>query len=63
MRALRRRVTVADTREAPPQLAALQAELPGVRFVGGAFSAALVEGTAIRAVFRSPGLRLRPSPR
>jgi len=49
-------VTVADTREAPPQLAVLRAELPGAAFVGGAFSAALVEGSAVRAVYRSPGL-------
>ena len=49
-------VTVADTREAPPQLATLQAEWPEVKFVAGPFSAALVEGTAVRAVFRSPGL-------
>ena len=49
-------VTVADTREQPPQLAALQAEWPGVRFVAGPFTAALVEGTAVRAVLRSPGL-------
>ncbi|SOD30316.1 UDP-N-acetylmuramoylalanine--D-glutamate ligase [Variovorax sp. YR752] len=49
-------VTVADTREAPALLATLQAELPGVTFVGGPFSAALVEGTPIRAVYRSPGL-------
>jgi UDP-N-acetylmuramoylalanine--D-glutamate ligase len=49
-------VTVADTRDAPPQLAALQAEWPGVRFVSGPFSARLVEGTSVRAVFRSPGL-------
>jgi len=49
-------VTVADTREQPPQLAALQAEWPGVRFVAGPFTAALVEGTSVRAVFRSPGL-------
>ena len=49
-------VTVADTREAPPQLATLQAEWPQVAFVGGPFSAALVEGTPVRAVFRSPGL-------
>ena len=49
-------VTVADTREAPPQLGTLQAEWPQVQFVSGAFSAALVEGTSIRAVFRSPGL-------
>ncbi len=49
-------VTVADTREAPPQLATLQAEWPDVRFISGTFSAALIEGTPIRAVFRSPGL-------
>jgi UDP-N-acetylmuramoylalanine--D-glutamate ligase len=49
-------VTVADTRDTPPQLAALQAEWPAVRFVAGPFAASLVEGTAVRAVFRSPGL-------
>ena len=50
------KLTVADTREAPPQLEALRAELPDAVFVGGPFSAALVEGTAVRAVYRSPGL-------
>ena len=49
-------VTVADTRDTPPQLPALQAEWPDVRFVSGPFSASLVEGTSVRAVFRSPGL-------
>ncbi len=49
-------VTVADTRDMPPQLAALQAEWPAVRFVSGPFVASLVEGTSVRAVFRSPGL-------
>ncbi|WP_353238820.1 UDP-N-acetylmuramoyl-L-alanine--D-glutamate ligase [Limnohabitans sp.] len=49
-------VTVADTRAAPPQLAALQAEWPSVRFVAGPFSADLVQGTSVRAVFCSPGL-------
>jgi UDP-N-acetylmuramoylalanine--D-glutamate ligase len=49
-------VTVADTRDTPPQLAALRAEWPAVRFVSGPFVASLVEGTAVRAVFRSPGL-------
>lgn len=49
-------VTVADTRETPPQLAVLQAEWPAVRFVPGSFAADLVEGTTVRAVFRSPGL-------
>jgi UDP-N-acetylmuramoylalanine--D-glutamate ligase len=49
-------VTVADTRELPPQLHALQAEWSAVRFVSGPFAANLVEGTSVRAVFRSPGL-------
>jgi len=49
-------VTVADTRETPPQLGTLQAEWPAVRFVSGPFAASLVEGSAVRAVFRSPGL-------
>ncbi len=49
-------VTVADTREAPPQLPALRAQLPQARFISGPFGPALVEGTDIRAVFRSPGL-------
>ncbi|MEX8192695.1 UDP-N-acetylmuramoyl-L-alanine--D-glutamate ligase [Comamonas guangdongensis] len=49
-------VTVADTREAPPHLATLQAELPGVRFVAGEFSAALVDGRGLSSVYRSPGL-------
>lgn len=49
-------VTVADTREAPPFLPALQAELPGVRFVAGEFTAALVDGQSLSSVYRSPGL-------
>lgn len=49
-------VTVADTREAPPLLATLREELPDVAFVGGAFTPELVQGTAVRAVYRSPGL-------
>ena len=49
-------ITVADNREAAPQLTTLQAEWPEARFVSGPFSAALIEGTSVRAVFRSPGL-------
>jgi len=49
-------VTVADTRSAPPQLAALQRDVPTARFVSGAFGSLLVEGTDVRAVFKSPGL-------
>ncbi|PKO60629.1 MAG: UDP-N-acetylmuramoyl-L-alanine--D-glutamate ligase [Betaproteobacteria bacterium HGW-Betaproteobacteria-18] len=48
-------VTVADTRNAPPQWAALQRDVPTARFVGGAFAAALLQG-GITAVFKSPGL-------
>jgi len=49
-------VSVADTRDAPPQLATLQAEWPQVKFVSGPLVADLVEGTPVKAVFRSPGL-------
>ncbi len=49
-------VTVADTRDTPPQLAVLQHELPQVRFVAGPFDASLVEGQGVHAVYRSPGL-------
>ena len=49
-------VTVADTRDAPPQLAALREQVPGALFVPGTFSAELVEGKDLHAVYRSPGL-------
>jgi UDP-N-acetylmuramoylalanine--D-glutamate ligase len=45
---------VADTRAAPERLAALRACVPDVRFVGGPFGAALLEGIDFIAV--SPGL-------
>jgi UDP-N-acetylmuramoylalanine--D-glutamate ligase len=48
------KVTVADTREAPPQLDALRQQVPDARFVGGAFDTALAGGQ--RLVLRSPGL-------
>ena len=47
-------VTVADTREAPPQLASLQAEIPTAVFIAGPFNAALAQG--MQAICRSPGL-------
>nr|WP_231495570.1 UDP-N-acetylmuramoyl-L-alanine--D-glutamate ligase [Hylemonella gracilis] len=53
------RVSVADTRAAPPQLDTLRTELPQATFIAGEFSAALVEGVDhgdVRAVFKSPGL-------
>jgi len=48
-------VTVADTREAPPQLQALRQHVPDARFFGGPFDAALLEPGASH-VLRSPGL-------
>jgi UDP-N-acetylmuramoylalanine--D-glutamate ligase len=48
-------VTVADTREAPPQLQALREQLPQARFIAGPFGAGLV-GPEVRSVLRSPGL-------
>ena len=50
-------VTVADSRAAPPQLAHLQRDLPGARFVAGALDASLLQGSQpVQAVFKSPGL-------
>ena len=49
------RVTVADTREAPPQLPALREHLPQARFVPGAFEPALLADD-VQLVLRSPGL-------
>ncbi len=49
-------VTVADTRETPPGLAAMQQEHPAAQFVQGPFTASLIEGQPVRAVFKSPGL-------
>ena len=49
-------VTVADTREQPPQLQALQRDLPATRFVHGALDASLLLGGDVRALFKSPGL-------
>lgn len=49
-------VVVVDSRENPPHLAQLKEEHPGVVFKHGPFDASLVEGQAIRAVFKSPGL-------
>ena len=53
-------VTVADTREAPPQRTALQAEVPQARFIAGPLEAALLNlndaTQTVRAVFKSPGL-------
>ncbi len=47
-------VAVWDSREAPPQLATLQAELPAVRFFSGALGAEHLGG--VKLVLKSPGL-------
>jgi UDP-N-acetylmuramoylalanine--D-glutamate ligase len=49
------RVTVADTREAPPQLPALREHLSQAGFVAGAFDPALLADD-VQLVLRSPGL-------
>ena len=49
-------VTVADTRETPPSLAALRAECPQATFVAGAFDDALLARAAWNVIARSPGL-------
>ena len=49
-------VTVADTRPAPPQLAALQASVPAAKFVTALMDEALLAGAAFDLVLKSPGL-------
>ena len=51
------RVTVADTRQAPPQLAALKAEIPAASFIAGPLDASLLQDESINALYRSPGLQ------
>ncbi len=48
------RVRVADTREAPANLPALRAHVPGAEFIGGPFAPSLLEGATLMAI--SPGL-------
>ena len=50
------RVTVADTREAPPQLAALRAECPAAQFRCGPLDESLLTEAAWTLIARSPGL-------
>ena len=50
------RVTVADTREAPPQLEALRSECPQATFVSGAFDTGLLTREPWALIARSPGL-------
>jgi UDP-N-acetylmuramoylalanine--D-glutamate ligase len=50
------RVTVADTRPAPPQLLALQDACPQARFLCCPFDSALMEADHWSLVARSPGL-------
>lgn len=50
------RVTVADTRETPPQLALLRAECPEAQFVAGPFDDGLLGRAPWNLIARSPGL-------
>ena len=50
------RVTVADTRAEPPQLAALQQEWPAVTFVAVDFAELMQRGEYFDLILRSPGL-------
>ncbi|MBG6070885.1 MULTISPECIES: UDP-N-acetylmuramoyl-L-alanine--D-glutamate ligase [unclassified Polaromonas] len=50
------RVTVADTRPAPPQLAALQGSMPNARFINAAMDGALLDSENFNLVLKSPGL-------
>jgi UDP-N-acetylmuramoylalanine--D-glutamate ligase len=50
------RVTVADTRETPPQLEALRSECPQATFVSGAFDTGLLTREPWTLIARSPGL-------
>lgn len=50
------RVTVADTRPAPPQLAALRSTMPNVRFVNAAMDGRLLDGENFNLLLKSPGL-------
>jgi UDP-N-acetylmuramoylalanine--D-glutamate ligase len=49
-------VTVADTRETPPQLATLRAECPAAQFRSGPLDAALLAQRPWQVIARSPGL-------
>jgi len=48
------RVSVWDSRQSPPQLAALREQVPGVEVAGGALDAQRLEG--VHLVLKSPGL-------
>ncbi len=50
-------VTVADTRQSPPNLDALKTDVPGASFVSGDFDQVCGSGNAFAHVFKSPGLR------
>ena len=49
------RVTVADTRPLPPQLATLQRDVPAAKFTAGPFDTGLLQD-GVTALFKSPGL-------
>jgi len=49
-------VTVADTRDAPPRLAALRADVPSAKFMNSRLDRALLDGDLFDIVLKSPGL-------
>jgi UDP-N-acetylmuramoylalanine--D-glutamate ligase len=49
-------VTVADTRDSPPNLAALNTDVPNAKFLSGPFDRSWVAGLNYARVFGSPGL-------
>ena len=49
-------VSVADTRENPPQLQTLRTQLPSVRFVSAGLDAALLQQSDAQLVLKSPGI-------
>ena len=49
-------ITVADTRAAPPQLAALRAGMPAAKFLNSRLDEGLLAGAAFNFVLKSPGL-------
>ena len=50
------RVTVADTRPSPPQLAAMLADVPSANFVHADMTSALLDRASFSMVLKSPGL-------
>lgn len=50
-------VTVVDTRPIPPQLEALNSDVPSAHFIHSAFSASLIDGNTFNLLLISPGIK------